>query len=156
MYCRAITNLMQRYHFIDNAAAVNSHFTDSGLFGMTIEGPASHSQQLLQAMMYELHSLREPIPDEELVRAKNILKMNILASLERQQDRLEEIAKNYMTFGGQLTFHKYCETIDAVTSQDINRAATKMIEGMPTMIVTGSAINTVASLTDVQKQLNFN
>ena len=47
MYCRAITNLMQRYAFVDGAGAVNSVFTDSGLFGMNIEGPATHSQDLL-------------------------------------------------------------------------------------------------------------
>lgn len=36
MYCRAITNLMQRYNFVDSASALNSHFSDSGLFGMSI------------------------------------------------------------------------------------------------------------------------
>ena len=103
MYCRAITNLMQQYNFVDSAAVLNSHFTDSGLFGMTIEGPGSHSQELMHVMLEELHRLREPIPDQELARAKNILKMNVLMALERQEERLEEIARNFMTFG-DLTF----------------------------------------------------
>ncbi len=47
MYCRAITNLMQQYDFVDSASAINSHFTDSGLFGMQIEGPGSHSAELM-------------------------------------------------------------------------------------------------------------
>ena len=47
MYCRAITNLMQQYDFVDSAACINSHFTDSGLFGMQIEGPGSHSAELM-------------------------------------------------------------------------------------------------------------
>lgn len=47
MYCRAITNLMQRYAFVDGAGATNNVFTDSGLFGMTVEGPASNSRDLL-------------------------------------------------------------------------------------------------------------
>jgi len=83
MYCRAITNMMQNYDFVDSASAINSHFTDSGLFGMSIEGPGSHSNDLLQVMLQELHRLREPIPDQELARAKNILKMNVLMALER-------------------------------------------------------------------------
>lgn len=103
--------------------------------------------------MQELHRLREPIPDEELNRAKNILKMNILQSLERDIDRLEEMAKNYMTFG-KLTFHNYLEQIDKITSSDINAVASQMIAGLPTMVVTGSAINVVPSVTDVQKMLN--
>lgn len=79
--------------------------------------------------------------------------MNILLNLEKQDDRLEEIAKNFLTFG-DLTFHKYCDQIDAVTSEDINRAASNSLSTKPTMIVTGGAINLVPSITDVQRQLN--
>lgn len=104
MYCRSVTNLMQGYNFIDSASAINSHFTDSGLFGLTVEGPGSHSAELLGALTEELNRLREPISQEELARAKNILKMNILMAMERQEERLEEIARNFMTFGN-LTFH---------------------------------------------------
>jgi processing peptidase subunit alpha len=116
MYCRAVTNLMQQHDFVDSASAINSHFTDSGLFGMTIEGPGSHSAELLQVLLQEMHRLREPIPDVELIRAKNILKMNVLMAMERQDERLEEIARNFMTFG-DLTFAQYSERIDAVTSE---------------------------------------
>ena len=63
MYCRAITNLMQQNDFVDSASAINSHFTDSGLFGMNIEGPGSHSAELMNVMVEELNKLREPIPD---------------------------------------------------------------------------------------------
>lgn len=115
MYCRAITNLMQRHNYVDGASAINTHFTDSGLFGLTISGPGSHSQELMMLAIEELNRLKQNISDEELNRAKNILKMNLLMAMERQEDRLEEIAKNYLTFG-DLTFHQYCDRIDAVTS----------------------------------------
>ncbi len=42
--------------------------------------------------------------------------------MENTGDRLEEIARNYMTFG-DLTFHKYCDQVDAVTSEQINAVA---------------------------------
>mmetsp|Transcript_27128 Transcript_27128/g.23997 ORF Transcript_27128/g.23997 Transcript_27128/m.23997 type:complete len:81 (+) Transcript_27128:259-501(+) len=79
--------------------------------------------------------------------------MNILQSLERDEDRMEEMAKNYMTFK-KLTFHDYLDDIEKVTSKDINAIATQMLAGLPTMVVTGSAINVVPSVTDVQKMLN--
>ena len=152
MYCRAITNMMQRYNFVDGVSGINTHFSDSGLFGLTIEGPGSHSQDLLSVLLEELNNLKSRISDEELARAKNILKMNILMSMERQEDRLEEIARNYMTFG-DLTFHQYCDKIDAVTSDQINRVASRVLSGKPTMLVTGGAINLVPTITDVQRQL---
>jgi processing peptidase subunit alpha len=61
MYCRAITNMMQKHNFIDGAQAINSHFTDSGLFGLSVEGPGSHSQELLAVALEELNRLKEKI-----------------------------------------------------------------------------------------------
>ena len=116
MHCRAVSNLMQKYHYVDGASAVNTHFTDSGLFGMTIEGRGSHSSELMSLLVEQLNALKEPIDEVELNRAKNILKMNVLMAMERTEDRLEEIARNFMTYG-DLTFHQYCEKIDSVTSQ---------------------------------------
>jgi processing peptidase subunit beta len=153
MHCRAITNLMQKYNFVDGASAINSHFSDTGIFGMSIEGPGSHSQELMSVLVEELNGLKAPIDEIELNRAKNILKMNVLMAMERTEDRLEEIAKNYMTYG-DLTFHQYCEKIDAVTSSQINSIAGKLTSGKPTLVVTGGAINLVPSVTDVSRQLN--
>jgi len=153
MYCRAVTNLMQKHNYVDGASAMNSHFMDSGLFGINIEGPGSHSQELMSLAVEELNRLKEPIDEVELNRAKNILKMNILRALEKTEDRLEEIARNYMTYG-DLTFHQYCDKIDAVTSDTINRVASKTLAGKPTLLVMGGAINLVPSVTDVSRQLN--
>ena len=153
MHCRAVTNLMQKHNFVDGASAINSHFSDSGLFGLTIEGPGSHSAELMSLLVEELNSMKGPIDETELNRAKNILKMNVLMAMERTEDRLEEIARNFMTYG-DLTFHQYCEKIDSVTASQINSVATKMLAGKPTLLVTGGAINLVPSVTEVGRQLN--
>jgi len=79
--------------------------------------------------------------------------MQVLMAMERTDDRLEEIARNYMTYGN-LTFQDYCDSIDAVTSSQINSVATNLLAGKPTMLVTGGAINLVPSVTDVSRQLN--
>ena len=50
---------------------------------MTIEGAGSHSSELMSVLLEELNKLKQKITDEELNRAKNILKMNILMAMER-------------------------------------------------------------------------
>ena len=126
MHCRAITNMMQKNNFVDGASAINSHFSDSGVFGITVEGPGSHSAELMSVITDELNLLRDPIDDIELNRAKNVLKMNVLMAMERSDDRLEEIARNFLTYG-DLTFHQYCDKIDAVTSEKVNNVAYKLL-----------------------------
>ena len=74
--------------------------------------------------------------------------------MERQEDRLEEIARNYMTMGRTLTFHQYSDMIDSVTSDQINAAAERAMSGAPTMTVLGDSINLVPNVTDVARQLN--
>merc|ERR1719199_1436660 len=136
--------VMQSNNFVDGTSPVNVNFSDSGLFGLTIEGPGSHSQELMTTVTEELNSLRTTIDDAALNRAKNNLKMNILSAMERSDDRLEEIARNFMTYG-DLTFHQYCDRIDGVSSSDINRVASKVLGGKPTLLVQGGAINLVPS-----------
>ena len=82
-----------------------------------------------------------------------LIKMNILMALERSDNRLEEMARQYMTFG-DLTINAYCDIVDQVDSAQINRAATKALGGVPTMVVSGGAINLVPSATEVSRQLN--
>jgi len=153
MHCRAITNMMQRHSFVDSASALNHHFSDSGLFGMSIEGPGSHSSDLMNVLVDEINGLRKPIDEVELNRAKNVLKMQVLMAMERTEDRVEELARNYMTYG-TLTLHNYCDQIDNVTSDQINRVASSLVQGRPTLLVSGGAINLVPSVTDVSRQLN--
>lgn len=72
--------------------------------------------------------------------------------MEKQEDRLEEIAKNYLSYG-DLTFHQYASSIDAVTAHQVNQAAAQILAGKPTMVVTGDAINLVPNMTEVARQL---
>lgn len=147
------SNVRHNHNFVDGASAVNCNFSDSGLFGLTIEGPGSHSAELMSVVTEELNSLRSNIDEAALNRAKNALKMNVLQSMENSSDRLEEIAKNFMTFG-DLTFHQYVDKIDAVSAADVNRVANQVLSGKPTLLVQGGAINLVPSVTDVARQLN--
>ena len=118
--CRSVRNLAKEHSFVDEAHTINSHFTDSGLFGLTVRGPGSHSKDLMDVLLGELNGLKTHISDEELNRAKNSLKVQILSEMDCGRRRLEEVARNYMTFGGELNFHNYCQQIDSVTADDVN------------------------------------
>ena len=144
---------MQKYAFVDSASAKNLVFTDTGLFGMNISGSSDHTKDILYLCLQELHRLREKIPDVEIERAKNILKMNILQSLERDEDRLEEMAKNYMTYG-KLTFTNYLNDIDKITSESINKIATKFLLGTPTVVAIGQRLDVLPSPSEITKMLN--
>jgi len=62
--------------------------------------------------------------------------MNVLMALERKEERLEEIGRNFMTYDN-LTFMKYLPSIDQVTSDDINRVTSRLLKGSPTFVAFG-------------------
>lgn len=152
-YNRASVNLVQKHNFVDSANAINTHFSDSGLFGIQVEGPGAQSADLMRVAVEELHGLKGEISDAELQRAKNHIKMEIALTQQVHENRLEEVARNYMTHG-HLTFHQYADKIDSVTAEDVNRFVSRVSAGKPTLLVTGGAINLVPSASDVQKMLN--
>ena len=93
------SGVIQSNEFVDSFHGVNSHFSDTGLFGVSVEGAGSHSADLLKVAIDQLDRLRQPINEQELARAKNALKMNFLLEIENSSNRLEELARNFSTHG---------------------------------------------------------
>ena len=145
-------DLVSSYNTVDGASTINTSFSDSGLFGMSIEGAGSHSADLMGHLTDQLNGLKGSISDAELARAKAAAKYAIASTMENSTSRLEEVARNYLNFG-DLTFHQYADKIDAVTASEINQVASRVLSGKPTLLVTGGAINLVPSVTDVARQL---
>ena len=59
-----LSQLQAKNAFIDKAYAINANFTDSGLFGLAVEGAGSQSKDLMGAVLDELSSLKMNISDE--------------------------------------------------------------------------------------------
>lgn len=53
-----------------------------------------------------------------------------------------------MTFG-TLTHRDYINEIDKVTSEQINKVASRLLKGKPTLVVLGSGINEVPTIGDI-------
>jgi predicted Zn-dependent peptidase len=110
-----MNSTLAKNNFVNGMSSYSHNFTDSGLFGMNVEGSGSHSAELMEVLIGELNSLKSSADEHELTKAKNNLKMSINMNLENSSDRLEEIARNYMSFG-DINVYQYCANIDKVTS----------------------------------------
>jgi predicted Zn-dependent peptidase len=152
MHARTTKNLLNKLHYVDSANAINFNFSDSGLFGLSVNGPSSNSNDLLNALVGELKGLTDKIDGQEIERAKNITKSNILMALERQKDRLEEAVKNVKTYG-KLTFQDYCNNIDKVNSEQVNSVVSRILGTRPTFIAQGGEVNRLPSLDKIENML---
>eukprot|EP00826_Nyctotherus_ovalis_P057162 TRINITY_DN7808_c0_g1_i3.p1 TRINITY_DN7808_c0_g1~~TRINITY_DN7808_c0_g1_i3.p1 ORF type:complete len:354 (+),score=90.76 TRINITY_DN7808_c0_g1_i3:576-1637(+) len=94
MYSRATQDIFHRYPFIEAVNTINTNFSDSGLFGLTVRGARANAKELSEVVANALVDLKRGVTDEELQRAKNIFKINISMAMEARDNRLEETVKN--------------------------------------------------------------
>ena len=105
----------------------NYQYSDTGLFGMVLSVP---DNKLNDAMWYVLDSLVRlchNLTEEELVRAKTSLKASILASSDSNGQIADNIGKQVLQFGRRMSIQETFARIDAITVEDINITANKII-----------------------------
>ena len=84
-----------------------------------------------------LIALGEDVTDEELDRAKNMLKCNVLTQLESRLVLFEDIGRQILTYGKREGIGRTCERIDAVTKDDIMNIAKKALNKPPSISAVG-------------------
>ena len=104
---------------------------------MSVSTPpvAKNSPAALKEFFNELSGILEPVPSEELMRAKNYLALGFPSQFETTSDisrRLEELIvydrpSDY--------FETYVENIQAVTSANVQRAAERYVQPERLLVV---------------------
>ena len=144
MHSRSYTHFLARYPFLESVQGSYSAFTDCGSFGITLVGLSHFSEHMAQGLIKELIELTR-ISDAEVNRAKNLLKAQILLTLEKTQQRLEEYTKMYLTFGKKPQELNYLEMIDQVTPEDVRKLVQNMLRTRPSLVVLGKDPNSFPS-----------
>jgi predicted Zn-dependent peptidase len=112
-------------------------FSDTGLF--SVYG-GTGERELADFMPVLLDCLRagaEAPTEAEVNRAKAQMKVGLLTALESPARRAEQIARHMLAYGHVLSRQELARRIDAITSHDVTRVATTMLESAPTLSAVG-------------------
>merc|ERR1719420_2513191 len=99
MYSRLYLQVLNQHHWVQNATALNSPYTDSGLFGIFGSSMGADAPALVQVLADQLAKMAGPVTDEELSRAKAMTKSSVLMNLESQAILLEDLGKQVLCYG---------------------------------------------------------
>ena len=91
--------------------------------------------------------------DEELSRAQNMLKCNVLTQLESRLVLFEDIGRQILTYGKREDAATMCAKIDAVTKEDIQQVVKKALMKPPTLSTVGVDIKNVPTVGEVAQWL---
>jgi predicted Zn-dependent peptidase len=102
-------------------------YRDAGLLSVYVGTTDDKISEVVLLIMDELRRLKiEPLTDKELRSAKELIKGNLLLSLESTDNRMSKLATNEIYFGRNISSEEIVGKIEAVTSDDIRRLACRL------------------------------
>ena len=106
-----------------------SPYRDTGTLCVYAGTSAGKALECIDLIMTEFRKLKEEIlPDEELTRAKDQLKGNILMGLESSNSRMANLARQEIYFGQFFTAEEISARIDAVQASQIQAMAQRLFD----------------------------
>ncbi|HVW07087.1 MAG TPA: pitrilysin family protein [Bryobacteraceae bacterium] len=129
MSSRLFQNIRERQGLAYSVYSDISPYTDTGCL-MVCAGTSIESvRKLVDSVLHEFSELRQnPVPAEELRRAKDHLKGSLMLSLESTSSRMSNLARQEMHFKRFFSLDELVESIEKVTAQDVQAVAQKFFE----------------------------
>jgi predicted Zn-dependent peptidase len=104
-----------------------SPYSDTGSLCVYAGTSADKTLEMIDLVMAEFSALKEtPLSEEELHRAKEQVKGNILLGLESSGSRMSNLARQEMYFHHFFSVEEVLERLDAVTSSQVQSMAQKL------------------------------
>lgn len=144
MYTRLYTQLLNRHHWIESAEAFISLHGESGIFGIDGACPADYAPHMIRTIIDQLSKLAvEPVSDEELNRAKNMLRSMMMMQLESRLVICEDIGRQFASYGKREAPHEVSLKIEAITKKDLMDVARRMMKSKPAVGCVGHDLSHV-------------
>ncbi|MPY88719.1 MAG: insulinase family protein [Luteitalea sp.] len=124
MSSRLFQNIREKRGLAYSVFSGLSAYRDAGLLTIYAGCASDTVAEVLDLVVEELRNLRhEPVPTDELRRAKDHLKGSLMLSLESTSSRMSHLARQEIYFDRPQTLDEVLEGIEAVTAADIRRVA---------------------------------
>eukprot|EP00571_Detonula_confervacea_P006250 CAMPEP_0172320174 /NCGR_PEP_ID=MMETSP1058-20130122/39859_1 /TAXON_ID=83371 /ORGANISM="Detonula confervacea, Strain CCMP 353" /LENGTH=582 /DNA_ID=CAMNT_0013035385 /DNA_START=67 /DNA_END=1815 /DNA_ORIENTATION=+ len=154
MYSRLYREVLNKYRWAESSEAFSSFHSESGLWGITGSCKPDKSREMTRALVDNFLRLEnEFVTDEELSRARNMLKCNVMTQLESRLVLFEDIGRQILTYGKREDAATMCAKIDAVTKEDIREVVRKALKKPPTLSTVGIDIKNVPKVEEVTQWL---
>jgi len=106
---------------------VASYF-DTGVFGVYAGVSRKKLREVLDLIIKEMEGLKDSITDDDLTRAKNQVKGNIILGLESSSNRMNNIARQEIYYGRYYSPKDVIKEIESVRLEDVKELADRTIQ----------------------------
>ncbi len=129
MSSRLFQNIREKYGLVYAVFSGLSSYRDAGLLSVYAGTAPANARKVVKLIIDEFRKLKnDSIPAEELQRAKDYLKGNLLLGLESTTSRMANIARQELYYGRYISMDEVIREIDAVTREDIVEVARELFQ----------------------------
>ena len=154
MYSRLYREVLNRHRWAESAEAFTSFHSESGLWGISGSSPPANSREMATTIVNQFVKLADEfVTDEELDRARIMLKCNVLTQLESRLVLFEDIGRQILTYGKREDAASMCSKIDAVTKENIRDVVRNAIRKPPTLSCVGIDVSKVPNVGQMAQML---
>jgi predicted Zn-dependent peptidase len=124
MSSRLFQNIRERQGLAYAVFSELNPYRDTGCLSIYAGTSVESARQVVESITKEFRELKQqPVPQEELRRAKDHLKGSLMLSLESTASRMSNLARQEMYFGRFFTLDELVESIESVSAGDVQRIA---------------------------------
>jgi predicted Zn-dependent peptidase len=129
MSSRLFQNIREKYGLVYAVFSGLSAYRDAGILNVYAGTAPGNARKVVNLIIEEFRNLKkDSIPAEELQRAKDYLKGNLLLGLESTTSRMANIARQELYYGRYISLDEVSSKIDAVTREDVVEVARELFQ----------------------------
>jgi len=129
MSSRLFQNIREKYGLVYAVFSGLSAYRDAGILSIYAGTAPGNARKVVSLIIAEFRNLKNTsIPADELQRAKDYLKGNLLLGLESTTSRMANIARQELYYGQCITLDEVSARIDAVTREDVAEVARELFQ----------------------------
>ena len=139
MSSRLFQEIREKRGLVYSIYSFTAPYLDTGLFGVYAGTGEKEAEELVPVTLEELLKVQRGVSEAELSRARAQVKASLLMSLESTGSRCEQLARQLQVFGRLVPVAETVAKLNAVTVDDICRAAVRQFRATPTLACMGPA-----------------
>jgi len=129
MSSRLFQNIRERQGLAYSIYSDLNPYRDTGCLAVYAGTSLASAAKVVQSVVSEFRKLKtEPVPEEELRRAKAQLKGSLMLSLESSTSRMSNLARQEMYFDRFYDLDELIQRIEAVTVEDLTMLANEFFQ----------------------------
>ncbi len=124
---RLFQSVREKRGLVYSIYSYHASFIDTGLWGVYAGTDKKHVSEVTNITIDEINNLSSTITAEELRRAKNQLKGNLILALESTSNKMTNIAKQEIYYGKYYYPKEIIEMVESVTLEGIKDLAQRLV-----------------------------